>query len=81
MNENKLRNLKNEGHLLLDQYKEITGSNSKKAYEVLKERMKGKAWHFGSMNQEQDIKLAIGNIKKMIASEKYKNKTPGADLP
>lgn len=66
-----LLDLKDQGHRLLDQYKDITGCNSEKAYTALKARMKGKAFHFSSMNDEQTLKLAIGNLKKLIAHAQY----------
>ncbi len=65
--------LKSEGHRLLDEYKDLAKVGSNKAYEVLKGRMKGKTWHFGSMRDAQTIKLAIGNLKKMIAHQRYEN--------
>ncbi len=65
--------LKCEGHELLEEYKVLARVGSKKAYETLKEKMRGKTWHFGSMNDVMTVKLAIGNLKKMIASKKYEN--------
>jgi hypothetical protein len=67
--------LKEEGHRLMDTYKELTGKNSDKAYADLKVRMRGKSWHFAQMTDSQTIKLAIGNLKKMIAHELYAKTT------
>ncbi len=68
-----LEPLKEEGHRLLDEYKGLARVNSAKAYAALEVRMKGKTGHFGQMHDKQTINLAIGNLKKMIAHQRYEN--------
>lgn len=68
-----IHELKSQGHELLDEYKALARVNSKRAYEVLRVRMKGRTWHFRSMNDVETIKMAIGSLKKMIAHQKYEN--------
>ena len=63
--------LKNYGHELIDEYMSLTQVSNKNVYLLLKERMGDKPYHFGSMSNPQDVKLAIGYLKKMINKAKY----------
>ncbi len=67
-----LDSLKEEGHKLLDEYKDLAGMNNFRAYAVLRVKMKDRPCHFGQMRDKQTILLACGHLKKMIASIKYK---------
>ena len=68
-----LRDFKSKGHELMDEYRALAKVSSDEVYAILKVKMKGKAWHFWSMNDKQTITLACGHLKKMIVSVKYKN--------
>lgn len=68
-----LEPLKDMGHKLLDEYKELAKVNSATAYARLEERMKGKTGHFGQMHDRETILLACGQLRKMIAKQRYEN--------
>lgn len=67
-----LHHLKDAGHKLLEEYKELARVGSARAYKDLETRLRGKTPHFGQMHSKQEIVLACGMLKKMIASLKYK---------
>ncbi len=72
----KIQKLKDEGHRLMDEYKTLMHYNSQEAYVALHEKMKRRQpAHFAQMRTEQEVKFAIGALKKMITAFKIHVKT------
>lgn len=72
-----IEKLKEQGHILLDEYIAVKKRNTvymrprkEVAYEELSKRMKGKNPHFSNMRDKNEIMLAIGTLKKMIFEAK-----------
>jgi hypothetical protein len=69
--------LKNEGHILLEEYLDTFPKHQRlrrdTAYKVLELRMKGKTPHFGQMKTKAEVMNAIGTLKKMIYERKKSN--------
>ncbi len=66
-----LQHLKDEGHRLLDEYREIARVGHRRSYMDLEAKLNGRTPHFGQMKDKQSILLACGALKKMIASKAY----------